>query len=199
MTLTDQNRPTFPINPSEGLTPAGLRTLQIIAVAMILGIVVFLGIALYIVQVQNNGQGMNPRQKLPIISFVAVAMLAACAPMAFIIPAITTSSALRQILAGKGTSPPGVPASMNATTGARLFAVRQTSFIIGSALLEGPAFTGGIAYMLEANPLGLAVIAVAVLLMLYRFPTAERVRSWLERQAAVLTEMHQQAVQSGKW
>jgi hypothetical protein len=194
----NQNRPLFPINPCERLTPNHLRVMHITAGALLMGVVAFLGIALYIVQVQNNGQGMNPPQNLPIVTLVAVAFLALIAPLAFIVPSIMTRSALRRILAGKWTPPPGADAGMYAGGGAKLWAVHQSTMIVGLALLEGSAFLGGIAYLLEAQPLTLGVVGVAIVLMLCQFPTEQRVRAWLERQAAVLTQMHQQAVQFGK-
>jgi hypothetical protein len=60
------------------------------------------------------------------------------------------------------------------------------------ALLNSSAFFGCIAYLLEAQPLALAVVGVTVVLMLCKFPTQERVRAWLERQAEVLSELRQQ-------
>ncbi len=78
--------------------------------------------------------------------------------------------------------------------------MRQTTLIVGLAPLEGTAFLGCIAYLIEANPLALAVVGVAVCLMLYKFPTEGRVRTWLEQQAAVLNGMREeQGRQTGKW
>jgi hypothetical protein len=64
--------------------------------------------------------------------------------------------------------------------------------MIGLALLEGAAFLGCIAYLLEARPLALGVVVVAITPMLVNFPTEARVRAWLERQADQLAELRQQ-------
>src|SRR5207237_8078997 len=107
----------------------------------------------------------------------------------FIGPGLSTRSALRQILAG--TWLPGNQAAF-ATGGAKLMGLRMATLIVGLAMLEGTAFFGCIAYLLEAHPLALAVVGVAVVLMLCKFPTEARGRAWLERQADRLNELRQQ-------
>jgi hypothetical protein len=193
-----QDRSLFPINPSDGLTPRSLRILQIIAVALLLGVVTFLGFVLYIVQVQHSGKGAMPDQAVPILTLIAVGFLAACTPLAFIFPTMITRGTLRQMLARESVNPPYDPEEMHPTGGSKLWEVRQTTMIVGLALLEGTAFTGCIAYLMDANPLALGVVAVAVFLMLGKFPTEQRVRAWLERQAAELNRMHEQDVQYGR-
>jgi hypothetical protein len=178
--------------PDVGLTPQRLRVMQIIAGALILGVVVFLGVVLLVVHGRNRGQGVMPAQPLPVISLMAVAMLAVCGPLAFVIPAVVTKSSLRQILSGTWRAPPGADPAMTATVGGRLMGVRQTTLIVGMALLEGTAFLGCTAYLSDARPFVLAVVGVAVLLMLCKFPTEAGVRAWLERQAEALRSLLQQ-------
>jgi hypothetical protein len=180
----------FPIDPYDSLTPQRLFPMQIIASSLLMGVVVCLGIMLYLVQVQQRGQGAVPPENLPIMSLLAGAMLAICGPLAFIVPGIITRSGLRQILAG--TWPSGGGSAVPATGGAQLMGLRQTTLIVGLAMLEGTAFLGCLAYRQEAQPLALALVAVAVLVMLCKFPTEARVRAWLQRQADVLTDLRQQ-------
>ncbi len=184
--------PLFPLDPTEGLTPGNLRVMQIIATAILLGDLFFLGIVLFLVLVQNNGQGMTPPAGFPAVSFVAGVLLAVNAPLAFILPGIMTRSALRRILAGTWPVPQGMPPGPYASGGAMLVAVRLTTLIMGLAMLEGAAITGSLAYLVEAHPLGLGVVCVATILMLGKFPTEQRVRAWLEKQGEALTELHQQ-------
>ncbi len=191
-----QVRPLFPIDPFESLTPQSLRVLQIVAGALLLGVFSFLGITLFNVQL-NKGQGVNPPQDMPVVSIVAVAGLALLGPLSAIVPNVMTRSALQKILVGKWRAPSEDPSWMHATGGAKLWAVRSSTMVVRLALLEGSAFLGVIAYMLEAQILALCVIGVAVFLMLCQFPTEQRVRTWLERQAAVLTEMHREEEQTG--
>jgi hypothetical protein len=178
-------------NIPDTVPPGILRTMQIIAGALVAGVCVFLGIVLYLVFVQNNGQGQAPPGGgLPLISIVAVAMMVVNVPLSVLIPRISTLAALRQIAAGTWTPPEG-SARPSDTTMRRLLAVRQTTLIIGLALLEGAAFLGCIAYLLEAQPYVLAVTGVAILLMLLQFPTESRVLAWLDRQADQLRELAQ--------
>src|SRR5436309_6464692 len=51
-----------------------LLTMQIIAAALMIGVVVFLSIVLFLVYVQQGGQGQMPPGDLPIVSLVAIAM-----------------------------------------------------------------------------------------------------------------------------
>jgi hypothetical protein len=179
------------VDIEEALTPLRLRVMQIIAGALLMGVLVFLGIVLFMVLVQNRGQGMAPPGPLPLVSLVALAMLAFSVPLAFVLTRNLTHVALRQIVAGTWQVPRGANPSHFATAGAKLMAVRQTTMLIGLAMLEGTAFCGCIAYLLEAQALALGVVGVAVCLMLVKFPTENRVRAWLERQADVLAEMRQ--------
>jgi hypothetical protein len=187
---TRPERDLFPIDPYDSFTPRRLLILQIIAGSLILGVVVFLGVVLYLVQVRNNARGMGQTGDLPVVSFVAAALLVIQAPLSFILPNLMTSSALRRILAGTWQPTPGVPLTLYATGGAKLMAVRQGTLIVGLALLEGVALFGCIGYLLEAQPLALGVVGIALILMLGQFPLEGRVRGWLKRQADTLTGLH---------
>ncbi len=179
-------------SPVDNLPQPRLRVMQIISSALLLGVVTFLAIVLFLVLVQNNGAGMAPVGNVPIVSIVAVVLLIVQVPLAFLLPAFLTRSALRQIASGTWKSPASPDPSDFSTDASKLLAVKQTMTIIGLALLEGAAFLGCIAYLLEAQPFALAVVLVAVILMLVKFPTEGRVRSWLEHQADQLAEVRRQ-------
>jgi putative oligomerization/nucleic acid binding protein len=180
------------VDPDRDLTPQRLRVMQIIAFGLLNGLVIFLAISLFIVLVVNNGQGLAPPQGLPVVSLVAGVMLAVCGPLSVLISSVLTQAGLRQILAGAWQVPQGTDPAQYLTTGSRLILLRQTTMIIGLALLEGPAFTGCIAYLLEGQVAVLVVPGVVILLMLLRFPTERWVRVWLEHQAEVLAELRAQ-------
>lgn len=178
-------------SPDEILPQQRLRVMQIIATALLLGMVIFLAIVLFLVLVQNNGAGMAPAGNVPMISIVAVVLLVVQAPLAFLLPAFVTRSALRQIASGAWRSPAGADPADFSTDASKLLIVRQTMTILGLALLEGAALFACVAYLLEAQSFTLAAVLVALLLMLVNFPTAERVRTWLERQIDQLAELRQ--------
>ena len=179
-------------DPDDLLSRPRLRGMQIIAGSLILGVVLFLGIALYIVLVQNDGKGMNPPPNLPIISLLAVAMLGMNVPLAFVLPGMQTRAALRQIAANAWQVPQGADPSQFGSDRDKLMTVRQTTLIIALALVEGAAFLAGIAYLLEGQAFALVLVAGAILVMLLYFPTEGRVCAWLELQANRLAELRQQ-------
>ena len=185
-----------------------LRTMQIVAFALLTGVGTFLAMVLFIVNWANNGQGMLGAVgfPFPFLTVIALAMLAVEAPLAFLIPAMIVRSNLQQIAEGRWQAPsmavrasdaiwPVVPVVSGANLGndnGKLLAVRRKAMIIGLALLESAAFMGCMAYLLEANVLGLAVVGVAVMLMLIKFPTEGGIRAWLDRQSEILAELRQQ-------
>lgn len=179
-------------SPDDPLPRQNLQTMQMIAGALLLGVVVFLIIALLIVSNRGKGNGMAPTGGFPMISILAVVLAAVEFPLAFVVPAVLTRNALRQIASGAWRPPPTANAPAFDTDTSKLLAVRQTTRIIGLALLEGAAFLGCIAYLLEAQPFALGVPLAAILLMLMSFPTESRIRAWLERQIDRLSELRQQ-------
>jgi hypothetical protein len=186
------------VDPDRDVTPGRLRVMQLLAFALLLGLVIFLGISLFIVLVTNNGQGLAPPQDLPLVSLVAGMMLVVCAPLSFVLPRIMTQAAERRIAAGTWQVPPGIDPGPYRTTGSMLVLLCQSTMLVGLAQLEGAAFTGCMAYLLEGRAAVLAVPGVAILLMLGRFPTEGRVRAWLERRAEVLAELRGQCPDAGR-
>ncbi len=181
-------------DPGDPLLSQRIRTMQLIAAALLMGVLSFLGIALFLVYVQQNGEGMVPAQGLPIYSLVAWGMFAVCAPLSIYLPRTMLDSQSRRIAAGEWRPPSGTDASAYASEKAQLLAVRQTTMIVGLALLEGSAFMGILAFLSEANPLALCVTAGAVVLMLMRFPTEGRSRAWLDEQAEKLVQARQRDI-----
>lgn len=100
-----------------------LVTMQIIAAALPMGVLAFFGIVTFIVY-----GGGNPRPAagdgLPILTITAGVLLLVTGSLSFVMPGVVTQAALKQIAAG---------GEQNDVT--RLFGVKQTSMIIGMALL----------------------------------------------------------------
>ena len=153
--------------------------MQIIAVALPLGVLMFFGVAVFIVY-----GGGNPRPAaangLPMVSIMAGIFLAITGSLSFVMPGIMTQAALKQIAAG------GEP--YDAT---RLVVLKQTTMIVSMALLEGAAFFALVAFIIEHQPAVLAVPALALTGMLMRFPTENSVRNWIEQQERRVLELRQ--------
>jgi hypothetical protein len=162
--------------------PARVRIMQIIAGALLLGVLSFLAVVLFI-----RSQQANAPPDIPIISLVGVAVLVSNIATALFVPPLVLQGGLRR-LAGSRKPSRGGEAD---TSG--LLVLRQTTLILVLALLEGAAFLGIIAYLLEGSAIGLGVAGVAVLVMLFHFPTEDRVRSWVRQQEQRLTNMRLEA------
>jgi hypothetical protein len=168
-----------------------VRVMQIIAFALVTGVLVFLGIACFQVFVQRQGQPQGQADALPILSLLAVAMLAGGAAVSFVVPKVMTRAAMQKIAAGIWQLPEGIDPKDLATDFAKLLSVKQTALIIGLAMLEGPAFLGCIAFLIEARPFTLGLVGVAIALMLFQFPTEGSVRAWLWNQTNQLEQTRQ--------
>src|SRR5205823_10171062 len=130
-----------------------LRPMQVIAIALPTGAIVFLSVALVIVA--NRARGWAPPDHPPWLTWVAVGMVALQAVLTSVLPASQTWSVLRRIAAGSWRPPPGSPSEAFGTDTALLLGVRQTELLIGLAPLEGAAFLGCCAYLVEGRPAAL--------------------------------------------
>lgn len=164
-----------------------LRVMQLIAAALIGGVLFFLGIVLF----QRGAQ--PPAGGVGVISLVAVFLLATNAPLAQVLPGILTRSALQRIAAGTWQSPPGAAPGNHDSDAAKLLTVRQTATIVSLALVEAVGFLGCIAYLLEGEAVALAVVGVALLLMVMNFPTEGGLRAWLQAQEDQLAALRHEA------
>jgi len=138
-----------------------IRTMQIIAGALVSG-VVFLGlVAVFAVGALNE----PPSGQL--ISVMAAAMALFAFGTHLVVPRIVARQAVANV------DPNDVTA---------LCGVYQTQLIIGLAILEGMAFFNVITCIIEHNWWSLAVAGALVLWMLLAFPTRTRVAQWIETQ-----------------
>jgi hypothetical protein len=164
------------------LFPKRVLTIQIIAGSMLTGVLLAVGLMVFLVYGQNNGHGMAPPADLPLISLIAVGMAVITFPLGLILPRIISRRAMQQIAVGTWTPPPNVDPASFSSDAAKLVAIRQSSMIIGLALLEGTGIFGAIAFLLEGQPFVLVVPSVAIVLMIVQFPTEGKMRAWVSEQ-----------------
>ena len=123
-------------------------------------------------------------------------------PMSFVIPLLVAKQQRRAIASGKLTadSPinatPGKGANGAASSPGGLPVAFLTQLIVGAAMNEGAAFFALVAYLIEKNPIALAVAIVLIAGVIARFPTAGRVERWLEQQREKLREDQLDALSS---
>lgn len=166
---SDQGIVAFPVST--------LRIMQIIAGAMLLGVTMFIIIAL---SIGLNGAG---NAGLPIVSCVAGGLLLITITLSLILPGTITKSGLRRIVA---EPIPAMPKDED-----RLAAIRQNVMIVILSLFESVVFCGCIAFIIEHDIFVMAVVGVAYFIMLMNFPTQKGVQSWLDVQLARLAELRQ--------
>jgi hypothetical protein len=160
-----------------------LRTMQIIVVALCMGVIVF---AVYLVLTGSADE----QPELGILTFAAIGMAAVNAVISLIVPVFAISRQVRTIANGTWR-PTNQQAVAPSTDIGKLLAVYQTALIIGSALLEGAAFFGLAAYMVERHVAGLVVAGICLALILSRFPTRGRLEPWVEDQLRRIKEQRQ--------
>ncbi len=167
-------------DPDNPVSSAQVRVMQIMAAALVIGPTFFLALSLFLVQVQNRGQGLAP-PSAPVLTILAAAMFVISTATAFVVPGLVVRYRLQRIASG---------AEPDAVSQVRALPIKE--MIIGRALHEGAAFLGCIAYLMEAQPLALGVAGLAILLMLIRFPTEYRVKTWMRRQLDWLEKAREQ-------
>ncbi len=155
-------------SPSSHELKVQVRSMQVIILALSMGIIFFAAIDLFLVgtdgpAVEANGevvdQAVEQVATMPMVSYMGVAFAAIGIVMSSVVPSFIASRS------------PGT------------VQVYQTTLIIGAALLEGPAFLNLIAYMLEHQIYSFATAAVLLVFLLLKFPTIARVEDWLRDRA----------------
>lgn len=196
----------MPDNP-DAIRAATLQG-QIIIGALVAGLLTFLVIVTVLDTEPKAGGGAGGQgavaadASLPIITYVAVAFAAATLPMSFVIPLLVAKQQRQAIASGKLTarSPvgatPGKGTNGAASSLGGLPVAFLTQLIVGAAMNEGAAFFALVAYLIEKNPIALAVAIVLIAGVIARFPTAGRVERWLEQQREKLREDQLDALSS---
>lgn len=170
------------MSQSDLIPPERLRVMQIIAATLPAGVIAMAAVLLFIVYSQATA-GPIAQQQIPIVSLVAAVFFAVAGVMSFVVPGFLTQANLRQIAARTGDG--DVIDLLN---------LRQTTLIVGMALLEGASFFGLIAFLVERQPLALIIPGLGLLAMFARFPTANSVREWMETNGRRVLELRQDRV-----
>lgn len=153
------------------------RTSQIIAIALIMGVVIFSGIALVIGQGgQAPANAPAPANaRVPMLAYIAAGFAVVTVPMSIVLPRLITARELPQIR--RAAPEEQLP---------RLWGTFQTRLIVGLALLEGPAFFVIVSYIVDRQLWSMGVAAGLVVLMAMRFPTQYSIEAWVEDQKRLM-------------
>ena len=137
------------------------RISQIIAGALIAGVLMFAGVAFVI------AKGDGPQ--FPMISLMAVGFAGVATVMRFIVPTIIVNGGKAQLKLA--------PDNEKRTQLAGLY---QTKMIVGMAVLEGAAFFNLVAYIQEKQFWSYGVVAFLLGVMAISFPSQGQFESWAE-------------------
>lgn len=141
-------------------TPESLvRSMQVITLAMVAGVVIFAVIALVLIGALSQPPGQQ------VVSLLAAALTAVAFVLHFVLPDRMSRQPPAQL------RPPSEEL--------RPYMQYLSRHVIRLALLEGPAFFNVIALVVEHHWWSLAIAGVLVGWMLASFPTRERVEQWI--------------------
>jgi hypothetical protein len=157
---------------------SSVRTMQIMAAALMMGVLVFLLVVLVITQGEVLGR-KNPA----LISVIAAGFGFLMIVNHFVIPGIISRGQLRQV------ATPGSLRQDDEKTNEKVLAIFQIQLIIGLAMLEGAAFFNLIALMIDRSVLNLGIFILLMGLMLAKFPTRNRVLFWVQDRVRELQMM----------
>ena len=149
---------------------ARLKTLQIIAFALIMGVAIFAAVVATLHVAPSSGAGApaaaNPASPVPVLRYIAGALgLTGCA----IAMILTMPRGRRDYRAVESMG-----AASDAPDIQRLFGKFFVKRIAAYAMLEGPALFGAVLTLLSGNLNDLAFVAVPLVCMLLIFPTASK-------------------------
>ena len=162
-----------------------VRTMQIIVVALTMGLLSFLAIVCLL----PSGGARGDFGVMPLLTCIGLGFAATLIVVRWIVLQIMTAGARRQILRGPSDTGRGKSSSeLPDRAAGQLIAFYQTRMIVSAALLEGPAFFLLTAHMVERSPWSLAAAIVMILGVVAHFPTRERVAGWVEQQMSLLRE-----------
>jgi len=146
-----------------------LRGMQIIASALMMGVLMFFGVVLVIAKGDIFGQG-NPG----IVTMIAAGFAGLMIVNHLVIPGLVTKAQLNQL---KSQNSDGQNSEQKA---ASLLGIYRIQLIITLALLEGAAFFNLVSVMIEHHILSLIAAIVLLGLMAVRFPTRTKVSWWVQ-------------------
>jgi len=164
------------------------HALQIIVVAMMLGVGILLVVA------ATMGPTLRPLPEPdeagPVITYVAIAFTISALFARAVVPNIVVTVGRRKIAqrlaeaegaeGGEGQTDTG--ASPDARVAQELARLFYTKTVVRCAILEGAGMFLGVAYLLEGNRLALGVAILIVLFLALHFPTRSGMAGWTDDQ-----------------
>lgn len=157
-----------------------VRRMQIIAAALIAGVVIFLVIVLGLVHGGGQGAFIQAVGRMPVVTIVCVGLALSQVVMALLLPPLLLRGATQRLRTGQIADPTPMLAVLRAL---------NSALIVRLALLEGGAIASAIAYLLEGSTWAWPGILLPSLLMVAYFPTRNSFQEHLEQVARDLQDI----------
>jgi hypothetical protein len=162
------------------------RVLQIIVGALVMGCLTFFAVT----SVTGGPLSAEPWEPTILTAVLAI-MACSLVAMRFVVLAVLTSNARRQIAqqSDRQTVDPrrfAAKAERNDGDLARLLSFYQTRTIIGAAMLEGLSMFALVVHMVDRDQISLVIAVAAIAGVAFHFPTTARVVAWIEHQMAAI-------------
>lgn len=161
-----------------------VRLCRIIELALVAGVAVFLAIVALWARAERPFDA-QPWTVTGPLSLLAIGYAAVVVALHLVIPGQIVAGGRRALARGDRLAGAG-PAPQADQVG--LLGLYRTSFIVGSALVEGGALLATIAYLLEGKAPTLLVALALGALLLVRVPSRGGLEAWLERQGERLEQ-----------
>ena len=137
------------------------RTSQIISGALIMGIVMFGGVAFVVAK--------GAEDKVPMLAFIGIAFAGMNTVLRFIVPTIIVNAAKPKLIEAN-----------DADRMVQLAGLYQTKMIVGMAVLEGAALFNLVAYITDKQFWSYGVVAFLLGVMAISLPSQGLFESWAE-------------------
>lgn len=140
------------------------RTAQIIAGALIMGVVIFACMAFFIANIAND----EPVES-PVLAMIVAGMAVMAVVVRFIVPTIIVNGAKARL-----------KKAVDADRMAQLAGLYLIKMIVGMALLEGAAITNLVAYIAARQFWSYGVVAFLLGVMAISFPSQGQFEGWAD-------------------
>ncbi|MEX1231605.1 MAG: hypothetical protein WEB58_15260 [Planctomycetaceae bacterium] len=161
-----------------------LRTMQIIAGALLMGVISFGAVVAFQWDRQQPPPAQPQDLSNPMI-LIAVVFTSGAVVARFIIPSVIAKNQAAQVIIWYRTDDRAGPEEFFG----RLLLIAQTRMIIEYALLEGVCFFNLIAAMQSHSPIPVGIVIGLLLMMVLMFPTRDKLLNWLEEQRNKMADL----------
>lgn len=167
----------------------GLKTLQIIVFALLVGVIVF-GLVLQF--------GVKPEPKEPAegalpLTWILIGFGAAEVVMILVMRTVLLANARRNIAAGTWQAPGGASPYAAAGDAGMFFHAWFTATIVTAAGMEAAALMSLVAYLIEGQPVALLAAGVFGILLAFQMPSRGRLDQYLQGELLRLKGPDEQA------